>query len=368
MRLATITALYCFALEANLWAQSSIGKIVDSYLQGTTTHMMIESNRMLNTSQPVYLHGGIPIAVREVMSIRETEGVYYYRAYTPEKVRILPGESIFLEPLKKDSRLPEFERKAIFLKKKYATVTLVEEDKVLVNRGSLHNVDKRDVYRVFDQNGKIKGEIELYGIGDFLSAGSYRYPVEFGGKGESFHEGDSAVFVGNRKVIGLTPFHFVLYQQAGKGLRLGADAAIYQGLGITTWSFILRKGNIFEWMIGAVAAEKTYSNLGTLTSEHRFPFWFRKTFFYPSFISPSLSFGFSFYRNELIEKKDKTNTALGPINSLGPLLGAGVEFFTSSAIHLRLDGHYYPTPSRTFNDKKYRTDALFLLGGISINW
>ncbi|MBI4667584.1 MAG: hypothetical protein HY747_00085 [Elusimicrobia bacterium] len=144
--------LLLIGYSSNLEALTPIGKVVDSYSEGTTTYMMIEVKHLLNTGQEVYLHGGIPLSISEIMSIRETEGINYYRAYTPEKVRVLPGENIFLEVTKKEQKLKRFEREAIFMKKKYATVTFVEKEKAMINRGSLHNVDKRDIYRVYDVN------------------------------------------------------------------------------------------------------------------------------------------------------------------------------------------------------------------------
>lgn len=50
------------------------------------------------------------------------------------------------------------------MKKKNAVVTVVEGDKILINRGSLHEVDKRDIYKIYDVHGKYKGMLELRGV------------------------------------------------------------------------------------------------------------------------------------------------------------------------------------------------------------
>ena len=351
VKIHTLLFLLCFS-SFPLFSQtpSPIGKVVDAYLEGTTTYMLIEARRMLNTFQTVYLHGGIPITVKEVMSVRETEGVYYYRGFTPEKVRVLPGENVFFEITKKEAKLKRFERETIFMKKKYATVTFVEGKKAMINRGSLHNVDKRDIYRVYNQNKNPKGEVELYGIGDFLSVGSLRYPIEQGGKQIEAKEGDTAVFAGNRKVVGMAPFLVIPMRENSETHSKG---------GGVLWSFILRRGKIFEFLAGNQQRIILIKN-NEVTSYFDSPIWFRKAFFYPGMISPSLSIGVAYFRHYNQSQKIKT--------TLAPAAGATLEFFTGRTVHLRFDIQYYYASPKEYLGQKYRSDSLFFMGGLSLNW
>lgn len=362
LRQAGILSILIFSNNAIvIYAQPPIGKIVDSYLEGTTTQILIEANRLLNTSQTIFLHGGISATIRDLMSMRETEGMYYYNAYIPAKVRVLSGENVFLEVTQKEGKLKKFERDAIFMKKKYATVTFVEDKKALINRGSLHNVDKRDVYKVFDSSGQIRGEIELYGIGDFLSVGELNYPLEQGGKREDAQGGNQAVFVGNRKVVGLGLLSTV-YLGNRDNLSAGSGSTKYFGAGMT-WSAIKRRGNIFEFLLGWNTKETYPVGLNSMFSYFITPVWFRKAFFYPGPVSPSLGIGLSYHRNvSSIQNAELIS------HRVAPLLTGCIEFFNGQTFHLRLDlQYYYPTPWE-YQGIRYRTDSLFFLGGASLNW
>ncbi|MBI4368711.1 MAG: hypothetical protein HY547_00625 [Elusimicrobia bacterium] len=336
-----------------------LGKIIDSYIEGTTTQMLVESNRMLDTSQIVYLHGGIALTIREVMSMKETEGVYYYKAYAPEKVRVLPGENIFLEITKKEEKLKRFEKEAIFMKKKYATVTFVEGEKAMINRGSLHNVDKRDVYKVFDSSGKAKGEIELYGVGDFLSAGIINYPIELQSSEIKIQTNDTAIFSGNRKLIGLGTL-IVLPVGGGKGSEQGGVQITGGG---NAWSIILKKGKIVEINLANLERIVSPPGIREIKTFYISPIWFRKAFFYPGFISPSVSIGLAYSINRVIPN----DVTLTDKTGLAPMVGIGVETFTGKMIHARLDLQYYYS-SRKYEGHTFKTDALFLLGGLTFNW
>lgn len=347
----------------HVMGQTPIGKIVDSYIEGSTTQMLIEVDRYLNTSQTVFLHGGIPIVVREVVSISERQGVHYYRAYSPEKLRALPGETVFAEPTSQSQKLRIFERKAIFMNKKHGTVTLIEDGKALINRGSLHNVDKRDIYKIYDKHGKSKGIMELYGIGDFLSAAHVYYPIEKGGKKAEIKEGDSVVFVGNRKIVG-TGLMLILYQGDSKNLRAESGAVTYQAGGVL-WSLILRKGRMIETWFGGVQKERFPPGIQRLDSNFSFPIWFRKAFYYPGILSPSVMVGLA--RSETIVQPLETQEELTKYG-LAPILGFCLETFTGRMVHLRFDLQYYATPDRQYMGKNYDMNALFLIGGITINW
>ncbi|MBI4369191.1 MAG: hypothetical protein HY547_03060 [Elusimicrobia bacterium] len=361
--LAMVTFLFFFtSFTSNLLlAQTPIGKIVDSHMLDSTTFMLLEVNRYLDTGQSVYLYGGIPVVVREAMSISEKEGINYYRAYTPEKVRALPGESVFLDPVAKKSKLPDFERKALFMKKKYATVTLVEDGKALINRGSLHNVDKRDVYGVIDKNGKRKGKIELYGIGDFISAGQIEHSAEEGWPRERMEVGDSIEYLGNRKILGIG---FVSSRAFSQTSTKPGGGRIYLGGGGLVWSVHFRNGMSAEWLWGQYSkVAYAFPPVG-FTSILLYPIGLKKNFYHPSDISPYGVVGLSYFRVKVAQGGIIFDEKRGFL----PYFGIGVEFFSGRLFHLRLEAQYSRMPKITYQDTVYETDGFNSIFGASVNW
>lgn len=356
-------------------ASESIGKVVDSYSKETTTYMMLETNRLLNTSQTVYLQGGIPIVVREVMSISEKEGINYYRAYSPEKLRVLPGEAVYLDspaPGQK-SKLPDFERSAIFMKKKHGNVTLVEGNKIMINRGSLHDVDKRDVYMIYDANGKAKGQVELYGIGDFLSTGKAYKSIEYMGASAPIEPGDKIQFMGNRKILGLG---VILSRAAGQSVQDGSEDYV-KGVGLLS-SIYFRNGWSLDWLIGQFSKKLRPTGSHVVYVDLNAPLVLKKSFYYPGTISPFLGLGVAQYKVQIKETAQVhcpglpfCTTVLDRNEKTGliPFPSLGVEFFTGNAIHLRIETHYYDTPSiDTQNLPTSQTKDLHFFSGVSMNW
>lgn len=283
-----LLTIFLFWCGFDLFAQPPIGKVVDSSSKGTTTYLLIEATRMLNTYQPVYLYGDIRLVITEVMSIREKEGIYYYRAQTRGKIRVLPGENVFVKLAHEKNKFEQFETEAIFMKKKHGTITLVDGKKIIVNRGSLHNVDKRDVYKVYGPDGQAKGKIELYGVGDFISAGHSYYSF-FEGNGQAqLKEGDTVIYIGNRKLAGTGILAVFFQGDSSDSLKAESGKKRYNGGG-SFWSANLKTIGSAEFLLGALHKEKYPSGLKRLDSYYTLPVWFRKTFNYPGLFSPSMS-------------------------------------------------------------------------------
>lgn len=360
IKILVLITITVWAHQGTMNAQVPIGKVVDSYIQGTTTQMLIEVNRFLNTSQVVYLHGGIPITIREAMSISEKQGINYYRAYSNDKLRVLPGENVFLESLAKSEKLSRFERAAIFMKKRYGTVTLVEGDKALINRGSLHNVDKRDVYQVVDKVGRPKGQVELYGIGDFVSGGRIQHLFEYGGSRTAIAEGDSVEYVGNRKILG---FGFMAGRAFVQSEKPGGRHVYIAGGGLL-WSVFFRKGWSAEWLWGTAVKTSYPDHEKQLHASIFSPLWVKKNFYHPKDISPFLLAGLINYKTSYNQSSNILKQKKGYL----PFVGIGLELFSGRLFHLRWDAHYYSTPALEYQGNRIRTQGLYGYFGASACW
>ncbi|MBI4667583.1 MAG: hypothetical protein HY747_00080 [Elusimicrobia bacterium] len=170
----------------------------------------------------------------------------------------------------------------------------------------------------------------------------------------SIKEGDTVTFSGNRKSIGLGLLVMLQKKDTGGGIF---------------WSAISRKGTIIEGiMLGSpLDKDPKPSDLNVIRSNYFYPTWFRRALFYPGYFSPSLSFGLAYYKTYFQPLNEIGPERLGE-RGVAPMAGLGLELLTGRMTHVRIDFQYYWSPSIEYAGKKYRTDSLFLMGGLSLNW
>ncbi|MBI4739640.1 hypothetical protein HY772_08955 [Candidatus Woesearchaeota archaeon] len=365
INLAFVIIYFNLALEGWAYGEFPIGRVIGTRQEAATAYMLLEVHQMLSPSQTVFLQGNIPVVVREMMSIREIEGIYYYRAYSLNNPRVITGESVFSRPISQESRMQEFEEEVLFRKKKQAQIILTKGKKAAINKGSLHDVDKRDIYKVVDSKGQSKGFVELYGVGDFMSIGNIQYPGEYLGQREPVALGDQAKFIGNRKVLGFGLMHMLNVKKA-ENPRPGSGAEKSLGDNLL-WSVILKKGWAVEAGLGASMVKLYPAGVNFVEFNFTYPAWLRKSFFYPGLISPFLVLGLVRH-NSAIHPPGTSNENTVTKNGFIPFGGLGLEFFSGYRVHLRFDYHYYPIPSLEFKGTKYKANKDFLFGGLTLNW
>lgn len=188
-----------------LVAQEIIGKVIDSYTKADTTHCTLEVKKALVPGKNISLSDGNTVIVGEQLG--EKDGIYYYDASAIGKPKIQPGTDVLNEEVKSfikgKQMFLKLERKTTFAPKKYGEITAVQKDRALIDRGSLHEVDKRDLYAIYDAQGKYKGMIELRGIGDFQSSGKIYHTLEDINRNVTVEPGDKVKYLGQRKLFGL---------------------------------------------------------------------------------------------------------------------------------------------------------------------
>lgn len=249
------------------------------------------------------------------------------------------------------------------LEKREATIFRVKEQYMEVDKGSLNNVEKRDVYEVYDSSGHFKGLTEMEGVGEQRSIG-YAYSKK---KNVSMEPGDTVKYRGQRKFLEF-------------GLMFGSDfkrrqVDTFSGGGLL-WKWNARGGWGIDFLWASFRKE-TDKKMGvldaagdsqeTLSSKYAItcPIGVRKYFHYPTVVSPFLGGGVAWFSGKF--KSDTFQNRWVPLNygttSTGymvkdqiasdeaeksgviPYALTGVELFSGWRVHLNLEARYFYTPA-----------------------
>ena len=198
-------AVSVFLLADISWSQTVVGKVIDSYSQNETTYVTLEVYKTLVVGQNIFLSNGATMVAGELLG--EKEGIFYYNASTLQKIIIPIGTDVVMEESNAVNRRKhmflKLERKTTFAPKKREEITAVQKDRALVDKGSLHEVRERDLYRIYDSRGKYKGMLELRGVGDFQSSGKLYHTLEEKYRKLNIQQGDTVKYAGQRKLFGI---------------------------------------------------------------------------------------------------------------------------------------------------------------------
>lgn len=385
---AALAALPFRALCAESAAAGPLGKAIAVFGDRNTTKIVLETRQPLIPGRQIYLGPDrIAVTVGELLS--KTEQLFYYGASVPGKSKVENGDEINLDgprtegtgtrSLSTPSALTlQIKEHYTFEQKRRGEVTAVQGDHAMIDRGSLHEVRDRDIYRIYDGNGRYKGLIELRGVGDMQSSGKLYNALE------DFHRdalrtvpGDRVVFAGQRKLFGLGFVGGV----KSKRNDVGDTHETNFGGGLL-WNVTFPDGWGAEVLFGAYILDgkaRMPSNSGLVVEniERRAlfiaPIWAKKNFFYPSAISPFLAAGLSFFNGQ--NKYTYTNFAGGAstdetrkVSTVVPVLGAGIEFFPGRFFRPRFDVRYFAGPKITANGNVFYTESVFYSFGFLTTW
>lgn len=358
------------------------GKIITSYVDRNTTKMVIEAREPLVAGRNVYVGPkSIPVTVDDLLS--RSKGLYYYSAKAAGKVEIEKGAEIRTQPtreLKTPSILSlTIKETYTFEQKRRAEITAVQGNRAMIDRGTLHEVRERDLYRIYDSSGRYKGLLEVRGIGDLQSSGILYNALEDFRRGSlSTQPGDRAIFRGQRKLFGLGLVG---------GIR-GRRDFIFNGreenFGVgLIWNVTFRDGWGAEIFFGGFARDgEGHNNFPIPPWEYHFesntrralfiaPIWLKKNFFYPFVVSPFLGAGLSLFvgKNDYrvlapdidINEKKKVTTVV-------PVLGAGIELFPARFFRPRFDVRWFGGPKIEAAGNTYDTKSVFYSFGFLTTW
>lgn len=363
-------------------------RLIEVFRAQNTTKMVLQSDQALVTGQAVFVGPKeVPVTLGDVLSTGG--GLHYYSASAPGKVKVKPGDVVALQPSRKPS-LPESilasltrggsagEPKAV------AQITAVQLDRVMIDKGTLHQVRERDLYRIFDSSGQYRGILEVGGIGDLQSSGRLYSRWEDRKRGQvDAKPGDTAVYAGQRRFFG-TGFigggafqrRKVLeaYEKAAGGGMLWS-ITFYNRWGVEILAgYYQREGKDAANYPGTppgYADEVRVQNARSV----RFlaPIWVKKSFFYPSVTSPFVAAGFSPFRASHAQEHLNTGNVVIARQSkirkgIVPMAGAGVEFFPARFIRPRIEVRHFFGPELKVLDNGFRTETTFYSAGVVAAW
>ncbi|MBI5595718.1 MAG: hypothetical protein HY928_06465 [Elusimicrobia bacterium] len=366
-------------------------KVIAVYHDRNTTKIVIEARQPLVAGIPVFVGPReTEVVLQDLLS--RSKNLYYYAASAPGRVPADEGDAVLTQktrvlvtpsPLKlKIKEVYTFEQKA------RGEVTAVQDGRAMIDRGTLHEVRERDIYKVLDSSGQRKGFLEIRGIGDLQSSGVLYDRLEDRRKRALMTEpGDRVVFLGQRKLFGFGGFYGA--STAGRTEFRTAEKAGAKGL---VWNLMFKDGWGVEAVLGSFdkklkgsedirITRPVFPTLGEFIQgvdesvTYLFPVAVKKNFFFPSVASPFALVGMAFCDAALtkteavwdspqrysIEFNDRYKNFI-------PMLGAGVEFFPARLIRPRIDIRWFKGPTLRASDKTLRTEQAFASIGISSAW
>lgn len=359
-------------------------RIIEVYQDGGSTKFVIQSRQPLVTGRPVYL------GLREETAtigplLSRTGDVHYYSASAPGKLRIQPGDAVRFKKTEKVA-LPEAVLRALsashgYEQKSVAEITAVQDDRLMIDKGTLHEIHERDLYRIIDASGTEKGLLEVRGIGDLQSSAIF-YNLEGAraGAGLSTRPGDYAVYLGQRRLFGLGLVGGTYFKRAQTLYRFDQGSG-----GGLLWSMTAYNGWGLEALFGyynRTSSDITVTNKGNTFEEAnvrdersaRFimPIWVKKNFRYPKLISPFVAAGvYLFDGKHTNETRDRyIGTVLEQNSRRGvyPTAGFGVEFFPARFFRPRVEVRQFWGPHVIARGNAFRTNSTFYSLGVLTSW
>lgn len=377
-------------------AGPSAGRVIAVYPDRNTTQLVIEARQPLVAGSLVYAGPEEVQATLDDLMARSGD-LYYYSASTPGKARIRASDSVVTQKsrtLESPSALQlKIQETYTFEQKRLAEVTAVQDGRAMIDRGTLHEVRERDIYKIFDSRGAYKGFLEIRGIGDLQSSGVLYNRMEDGHhRALTTVPGDRSVFVGQRKLMALGILAgFAPRRREEFGKHEEADG------GGLAWDLMFKNGWGVELLFGGYqrvmsaskrVVEPPEPSLKNVTNVEKFdmkvvyyaPFVVKKNFFFPSVVSPFVVVGGSVVRASLqfYELYQDPNAFPSPVfhenawtasrTTVAPIAGAGVDFFPARLIRPRVDARWFAGPTLRAGHKTLNTEMLTLSFSLFSAW
>jgi len=380
----------CFALcqqtshAQALYAQLPDAKVMTAYADQGFTKMIIQSEKELIQGRNVYVGPDAVIATIGSLLSRSASS-YYYGATAAGKRNIREGDTVSLEaprPTSVASSVQEMiKQNYTFEQKRTALVTAVQDNRALIDRGTLNEVRERDIYRIYDSSGHYKGMLEIHGLGDLQSSGKlYNRLGDLHRNAASVRPGDKVIFAGQRKLFALGAmggFRNNLERVLGR-----LETAYTGGL---LWNVTFPDGWGAEILFGA-AYRTNHSKILTTNPSRPYlldsreetrqaafiaPIWLKKNLFFPSIVSPFLAAGLSLMTAEHLNNVTDTYGVVNEtknVTTVVPVLGAGVEFFSGRFFRPRIEMRWYDGPKITAAGSDFNTQSVFYSAGFMTAW
>ncbi|MEI8191457.1 MAG: hypothetical protein WCI75_17220, partial [candidate division NC10 bacterium] len=380
----------CFALcqqtshAQALYAQQPDAKVMTAYADQGFTKMIIQSEKELIQGRNVYVGPDAVIATIGSLLSRSASS-YYYGATTAGKRNIREGDTVSLEaprPTSVSSAIKELvKQNYTFEQKNAALVTAVQDQRALIDRGTLNEVRERDIYRVYDSSDHYKGMLEIHGLGDLQSSGKlYNRLADFHRDAASVRPGDRVIFVGQRKLFALGAMGglgFNTEQVSGQTERALTAGLLWDVTFPDGWGAEILFGGAYRGVQKTIFPNQIIGGSFVYSIEEKrqavfiAPFWIKKNIFYPSIISPFVAAGFSLlsaehmyaYHSSSENKRETKN-----VTTVVPVLGAGIEFFPGRFFRPRVEMRWYDGPKITAAGSAYNTQSVFCSAGFMTAW
>jgi hypothetical protein len=211
--------------------------------------------------------------------------------------------------------------------KKVGKIRRVEGNLVEIDKGSIHQVRERDIYKIYDvTTKKYKGKVEIQAVADAISIGQV-YSMKL----SSINVNDVVKFIGQRKYLEIG----VLYGIEGTGGGIISRINVFKGWG-------------FEYLLGPL-----FKSFGRDYYLYLHPIGIRKYFNYPSLLSPYISAGLSICQIGVLGKKQV----------FVPYSVVGVQLFSGKTIHIDIEARIFFGP-----DEPKMTRFLAYLSSVSMSW
>lgn len=369
-------------------AEGPIGKVIAVYPDRNTTKLVLETRESIIPGRQVYV-GPERLAITVGGLLSRSELSYYYSASAPDRPKIESGDEANTEgaqTLSTPNPLTLTIREHYtFEQKRRGEVTAVQGDHAMIDRGSLHEVRERDIYRIYDSSGHYKGLIELRGIGDLQSSGKlYNALEDLHRDALKAAPGDRVVFAGQRKLFGLgveggvkshrSDLGGTHEQNFGAGLLWNVTFPDGWGIELLFGTYVLNgKDTVGSPFNPLFPTNRTVDSLDR-KAFFSAPIWLKKNFFYPSIVSPFLAAGGSLLvgENHWVHA-DYSNPANNvdvdkKTSALVPVLGAGLEFFPGRFLRPRIDVRYFAGPRLTAGADVFHTESVFYSVGVLTTW
>lgn len=368
-------------------AETTQVKVIASFNDRQSTKLIIESRQPLVSGRPVYIGPErITASLGDLLS--RSDPVYYYGAVIAGKKDIPSGTGVSLDgptgelppTLLKDPKIQSFKlsERYTFDQKRLGEVTAMQGDRAMIDRGTMHEVQERDLYRVYDSSNHYKGMLEIHGMGDFQSSGRlYNRLEDFNRRAVWTAPGDRVEFVGQRKLFALGVVGAV--RNGRQKILNRSEEAFGAGL---LWNVTFQDGWGAEALFGVYSrggnAEMTSGTFPNQVYEKNevdakfiLPIWFKKNFFYPSTVSPFLAVGASFLRATNSYQAISSTSVSDEekkIFTVVPVLGGGIEFFPGRFFRPRIEIRYFKAPALRAGASTLYMESVFYGAGVATSW
>lgn len=368
---------------------ASGNKVIAVYPDRNTTQVVIEARQPLVAGSLVFA-GPEELQVTLDDVLARSGDLYYYSASTPGKARIHINDAVVTQQKRKietpSALTLKIQETYTFEQKRLGEITAVQDGRAMIDRGTLHEVRERDIYKIYDSSGGYKGFLEIRGIGDLQSSGVLYNRMEDRRKlALKTVPGDRTVFVGQRKLLALGVLTGIPMRRRTE--YAAREKAVGGGL---AWDLMFKNGWGFELMFGlfqrnlssseVLAPDLNNTDLQKLDSKAVYyaPFVVKKNFFFPAVVSPFLMAGGTFVEASLKYHELHSHPGVPPIRTdetwadsratVAPVFGAGVDFFSARLIRPRIDFRWIAGPTLRAGHKTFNTETGLLSFSVFSAW